>query len=207
MVKRKVLEGMSNNELLKYIRPDSRFVAEAVELSFDILKKRNFNFDEAEYERITQLIESKKKQEPDYSMLNTWDIDEDAEKASINLYSQKAVWHFSVLFGTCVGAMLLAVNLFRVSREKEGWITLLFGIIYTMVLYVVYQITQVYLNHYSTVISILFHGIGASILQFWFWDNYLAGIKYKKRSVLFPLLICICFYAIIISVMVMTIAD
>ena len=40
MVKRKVLEKLSDIELEKYIKPESRFVPEAIEFAFDILKQR-----------------------------------------------------------------------------------------------------------------------------------------------------------------------
>ncbi|MGE8425855.1 MAG: hypothetical protein ACN6PI_23660, partial [Sphingobacterium siyangense] len=139
MVKRSVLEKLSNKDLLRYTSEDTRSVPEAIEMAFDILKKRGYFFSETEIVKINQLIASRKKEEPDYKSLNTWDIDEDAEKASVSFYSQKAIWYFSILFGLFTGAILLAINLFTLSKKKEAWATLLFGFGYTLALILVYN--------------------------------------------------------------------
>ena len=45
MVKRKALEKLSNIELEKYIKPESRFVADAIEIAYEILKSRGRHVD------------------------------------------------------------------------------------------------------------------------------------------------------------------
>ncbi|MGJ1335032.1 hypothetical protein ACLCDV_06150 [Sphingobacterium sp. Lzh-3] len=166
-------------------------------MAFDILKKRGYFFSETEIVKINQLIASRKKEEPDYKSLNTWDIDEDAEKASVSFYSQKAIWYFSILFGLFTGAILLAINLFTLSKKKEAWATLLFGFGYTLALILVYNEFKDYFDQ-SRFTGILLYGIGAAILQFGFWDQYLKGIKYKKRSIIAPLMICLVVVGLII---------
>lgn len=71
MVKRSVLEKLSNKDLLRYISEDTRSVPEAIEMAFDILKKRGYFFSETEIVKINQLIASRKQEEPDYKFLNT----------------------------------------------------------------------------------------------------------------------------------------
>ncbi|MBB1645024.1 hypothetical protein [Sphingobacterium sp. UME9] len=197
MVKRSVLEKLSNKDLLRYTSEETRSVPEAIEMAFDILKKRGYFFSETEIVKINQLIASRKQEEPDYKSLNTWDIDEDAEKASVSFYSQKAIWYFSILFGLFTGAILLAINLFTLSKKKEAWATLLFGFGYTIALILVYNEFKDYFDQ-SRFTGILLYGIGAAILQFGFWDQYLKGIKYKKRSIIAPLMICLVVVGLII---------
>ncbi|MGJ1436347.1 hypothetical protein [Sphingobacterium siyangense] len=197
MVKRSVLEKLSNKDLLRYTSEETRSVPEAIEMAFDILKKRGYFFSETEIVKINQLIASRKQEEPDYKSLNTWDIDEDAEKASVSFYSQKAIWYFSILFGLFTGAILLAINLFTLSKKKEAWATLLFGFGYAIALILVYNEFKDYFDQ-SRFTGILLYGIGAAILQFGFWDQYLKGIKYKKRSIIAPLMICLVVVGLII---------
>ncbi|MNK09247.1 hypothetical protein D3C87_271990 [compost metagenome] len=197
MVKRSILEKLSDKELLRYTSEDTRSVPKAIEMAFDILKKRDYIFSETEIVRINQLIESKKKEEPDYSTLNKWDIDEDAEKATVSFYSQKAIWYFSILFGLFTGAILLAINLFALSKKKEAWATLLFGFGYTIALIFAYNEFKDYFDQ-SRFTGVFLYGIGAAILQFGFWDQYLKGIKYKKRSIIAPLIICLIVVGLII---------
>ncbi|CAM3761669.1 MULTISPECIES: hypothetical protein [Sphingobacterium] len=197
MVKRSVLEKLSNKELLRYTSEDTRSVSEAIEMALDILKKRGYIFSETEIAQINQLIESKKKEEPDYTAPNTWDIDEDAKKATVSFYSQRAIWYFSILFGLFTGAILLAINLFTLSKKKEALVTLLFGFGYTIALILVYKEFKDYFDQ-SRFTGILLYGIGAAILQFGFWDQYLKGIKYKKRSITAPLVICLIVVGLII---------
>ena len=64
MVKRKVLEKLSDIELEKYIKPESRFVPEAIEFAFEILKQRGRIFTETEIVQIASLIKTKKDNEP-----------------------------------------------------------------------------------------------------------------------------------------------
>ena len=66
MVKRKVLEKLSDIELEKYIKPESRFVPEAIEFAFDILKQRGRIFTETEIGQIQNLIKTKKDNEPKF---------------------------------------------------------------------------------------------------------------------------------------------
>lgn len=202
MVKRSVLEKLSDKDLLRYTTEDTHSVPEAIEMAFDILKKRRYFFSETEIVQINQLIESKKKEEPDYSTLNAWDIDEDAKKATVSFYSQRAIWYFSILFGLFTGAILLAINLFTLSKKKEALITLLFGFGYTIALILVYKEFKDYFDQ-SRFTGILLYGIGAAILQFGFWDQYLKGIKYKKRSIIVPLVICLIVLSLIILRVIM----
>lgn len=198
MVKRNVLEKMSDKELLQYLRSDSRFVVQALEIAFDILKKRNHQFTTFEEERINQLIEAKRNDEREQDLKRTWDVGEDAEKGSVSFYSQTAIWVLGILFGTLVGAILLAINLFKISKSKKALFVLVFGIIYVYALYIIYQLTQFYFNHFLTqIIAIALNVIGVVVLQVYFWKKYLLGVIYKKRDATVPLIVSIAFFIVL----------
>lgn len=201
MVKRNVLEKMSDRELLQYLRSDSRFVVQALEIAFDILKKRNHQFSAVEVERIDQLIEAKRIEERNQYSRSTWDIGEDWEKGSVSFYSQTAIWVLGVLFGVLPGAILLAMNLFKVSKSKNAVFVILFGVIYTCTVYVVYQILQIYVNQFITqILAIALNVLGVVVLQLYFWKKYLLGVIYKKRDAVVPLIVCIA-YLIVLNVL------
>ncbi|MFN3019965.1 hypothetical protein ACK1KB_03120 [Chryseobacterium sp. TY3] len=63
MVNCKVLEKLSNQELKNYLKPHSRYVAEAIEMAFEILKQRHVIFDPSETERIKSLIKNRREEE------------------------------------------------------------------------------------------------------------------------------------------------
>ena len=58
-VNKTVLEKMSSKELETYIKPESRFVPEAIEYAFEILKARGYEFSEADLERWNALKQKK----------------------------------------------------------------------------------------------------------------------------------------------------
>lgn len=198
MVKRSILEKMSINELEKYIGPESPFVYEAIEIAYDILKKRGVNFSDIDQIRIEKLIEIKKNEDLKLIESNTWDINADDESKGIELFSQKSIWYFSIIFGIHLGAILLAMNLFSISKRKKGWFVLVFGFMYSAFLYVIYIYTKIYVTDYYILILIFALAGGASILQFYFWDKYLTNIKYSKKSIIIPLIISIVSYALIL---------
>ncbi|MEG0925763.1 hypothetical protein [Chryseobacterium sp.] len=201
MVKRKILEEMSNEELLEYINSESRFVYEAIEMSYDILIKRGFYFSDADKSRIEKLIEIKKEKEAQFKKVNTWDVNTDDESSNLEFYSQKSIWYFSVFFGVHSAAILLAINLFIISKSKKAWGVILFGCIYSLLIYLAYKLFRIYIPDYYFLILIFMTAGGAAILQFYFWDNYLANIKYKKKSIIAPLLICIILHFLIFIIL------
>ncbi|QTV04954.1 hypothetical protein [Faecalibacter bovis] len=59
MVKKSVLNKLSDQELKKYLQSNSRFTSDAVKLALEILKERDFTFSDEEITRINSLIETK----------------------------------------------------------------------------------------------------------------------------------------------------
>lgn len=54
--KKNVLEKMSDRELEQYIKPDSKFVPEAIQYAFEILQSRGRTFTNEEKDRINSLV-------------------------------------------------------------------------------------------------------------------------------------------------------
>ncbi|ASK30257.1 hypothetical protein CEY12_09075 [Chryseobacterium sp. T16E-39] len=63
-VNKNVLEKMSSQELEKYIKPDTKFVPQAIQYAFEILESRGKEFSPEEIERRNSLLIEKEKTEP-----------------------------------------------------------------------------------------------------------------------------------------------
>ncbi|SHM34065.1 hypothetical protein [Flavobacterium chilense] len=62
-VKKSVLEQKSDKQLEEYIKPESRFVPQAIKFAYEILKARGRDFSEEETGIITSLITKKEEKE------------------------------------------------------------------------------------------------------------------------------------------------
>jgi hypothetical protein len=202
-VKKSVLEVKKNNELYVYIQPESRFVAQSIKYSFDILKQRGEIFSEEETNRILELIEHKSlKEKQELIREEPWDKHSVEDSNAIELFSQLSIWGFSIAFGVIFGSILMAFNLKKLNKPKVSIIVISFGILYT-----VFQLFAInYLEEIDFVYkrqTLLFSGIGALILHYIFWENNIGKeIKYRKKSVIIPLIICILIFIPIIYSMI-----
>lgn len=203
MVQKKILEKMSDRELEKYIEPNSSYVYDAIEIAFDILKKRGRAFSDKEINRVRKLIKEKRYEDDRIESLNKWDINQDNNEQNIKLYSQKSVWQFSIFFGIHAGALLLALNFFKISKKLVGVSVIFFGIIYSLGMLAVYKIGNIYFQDYYAIILIFMLAVGGAILQFFFWDKYLRETTYRKKEITNPLIICIIFYALLFILFVL----
>lgn len=133
MISKKVIEKLSDKELSNYIKPESKFVAKSIRYAFDILKERGHVFSETETERIEQLIRSKEKIEmEDVTIDDKWDKNLSEDETAIELYSNKVIWFFSVIFGVIFGTALQVFNFFKVNDKKGAITSLVFGISYAL---------------------------------------------------------------------------
>ena len=121
MVKRKALEKLSNIELEKYIKPESRFVADAIEIAYEILKSRGRTFTEKENEQIQSLIQTKKDSEPKYDEIknNGWDKNYTEDENAIELYTNKLIWIYCLLVGVIFGSFLQVYNFIKLNPKRK----------------------------------------------------------------------------------------
>ena len=187
-VKKSILETKSNDELLKYLNPGSKFVSDALLMSFEILKSRGVIFPDTEILRINNFIQSVKENEK-INLIEPWDKYSEENPNLLALYSEKIIWIFSTLFGVAFGSLLLSINLYRLKKNKEILIVSFFGILFPIIQFYFFNYLNFESNLFSRLIS---NGIGATILQFVFWQNYIHNkkIEYRKEGFT-PLLLII----------------
>jgi len=205
MVSRKVLEKLSDYELEKYIKPESRFVPESIQYAFDILKERGRIFTETESEQIQSLIESKKalevKSEPIKN--NGWDKNITENESAIELYTNKLIWIFSVLFGVIFGTALQAFNYFKTKNYKALILTLIFGILYTTIqIYIMDKYGNIEFGRTS--LRFFLSGVGALGLFIIRENIFKTDIKYKAKSFVIPLIITILVHIPIVYAIIAT---
>jgi len=106
----------------------------------------------------------------------------------IELYSDRVIILFSVIFTSIAGSILFASNLKRLNR-KGGDIVVLFGIIFTLGLLLLgYLLPFRTLNLFVTLLNLL----GGFILTIYFGSKYYPeNMEYKNRSILKALIVCI----------------
>lgn len=207
MVKRKVLEKLSDSELEKYLKPESRFVPEAIQFAYEILKERGKQFSEIETNRIENLInskiESEKTNEPIYK--NGWDKNLTENDNAIELYTNKLIWIFSIAFGVIFGTVLQAINYRKVKNNNGLIFTILFGILYTIFqIYISSYVEENFPNFQARGRSLTFilSGIGATGLFVIREKIFEIKNEYKAKSFVAPLIISILIYIPIIYAMI-----
>ncbi|WP_374549242.1 hypothetical protein [Flavobacterium sp.] len=207
MVKRKVLEKLSDSELEKYLKPESRFVPEAIQFAYEILKERGKQFSEIETNRIENLInskiESEKTNEPIYK--NGWDKNLTENDNAIELYTNKLIWIFSIASGVIFGTVLQAINYRKVKNNNGLIFTILFGILYTIFqIYISSYVEENFPNFQARGRSLTFilSGIGATGLFVIREKIFEIKNEYKAKSFVAPLIISILIYIPIIYAMI-----
>ncbi|MCD9853137.1 hypothetical protein LUD75_00345 [Epilithonimonas sp. JDS] len=198
MVSKKIIEKLSDKELNNYLKPESKFVAKSIRYAFDILKERGQVFSETEAERIEQLIQSKENiEKEDVFIDEKWDKNLTEDETAVELYSNKVIWVFSVVFGVIFGTVLQVFNFFKVNDKKGAIASLVFGILYTLA-------TTYLLNLFGDIrygkisLRFLFSGIGALGLYFIREKMFKSETEYRAKSFAIPLVLSISIHLIII---------
>ena len=192
MVKRKVLEKLSDIELEKYIKPESIFVPEAIEFAFDILKQRGRIFTETEIGQIQNLIKTKKDNEPKFEEIknNGWDKNFTEDENAIELYTNKLIWIYCLLVGVIFGSLLQVYNFIKIKNTKAAVVTLIFGIIYsTLQIILMSYIGDITYGRYS--LRIFLSGIGAFGLIVIKENIFKDKTKYRAKSIVFPVIFAV----------------
>ncbi len=114
-------------------------------------------------------------------------------------YSKTAIYGFSVFFSTLAGVILLAINI-KKSGSKKGIIPIvIFGVVY-MALVTILGLKI----HAPSGFAILAGGVGALLLNEYFWKKYIGQEQYRKRSIWAPLIICLLAFAVIVLLEIMS---
>lgn len=196
-VKRNVLQKLSTNELNSYIKDDSRFVPEAIEMAFEILKnERNVQFSEIETTRINNLISSKivyhenEKKKNSFEPNLVEDIEENNEVPKLHIKTE--IVFYSSAFFSLIGAVLLYKNLKKIKNVTffNYAILVLFSLSMLVFDYYLYEYIVNHQEELSHIkykrfgnlgIFITIRGIANFILISLIW-NYFFGKNFKYRE-------------------------
>jgi hypothetical protein len=198
MVSKKVIEKLSYRELLNYIKPESRFVSKSIFYAFEVLKERGTSFSESENERILALIHSKESAEKQANDINhECDALITEDNGAVELYSNKVIWAFSVLFGVIFGTALQVYNSLKINDKKGAAFSLIFGILYSF--FEVYLLTELGEIRYGKIsLRFLLSGLGALGLYMIREKMFQMNVEYRAKSFTIPLLIIILIHLSII---------
>ncbi|KFC22875.1 hypothetical protein [Chryseobacterium sp. FH1] len=205
MVNKKVIEKLSDRELENYIKSDSKFVAPAITYAYEVLQSRGRVFEESEKLQIEQMISEKTQAETDekHKYYKAWDENMTENPSAIELYSNKVIWIFSILFGVFFGGFLQAINFVRLKNNKVAVISASFGILFSagQVLLLNYIETLDYHFGKSRFLPLFLSAIGSAILIFIRDKSQPKELKYKGRSFVVPLIVALVIYIPIVYFM------
>lgn len=195
MINKKIIEKLSDRELENYIKPDSRFMAMAISYAYEILQSRGRTFPDDEKLRIEQMISQKTdtEQTEKAKFSKGWDQNMTRNETAVELYSNKFIWIYSILFGVIFGAVLQAMNFSRLKNSKGIYISIFFGILYTI--FQVYILTYVEDAGYKIPNgTFLFSGLGAVGLFYIRERLTPKNLEYRSRSFIIPVVVAIIIY-------------
>lgn len=206
-VKKSVLEQFDTRKLEKYLVPENTYTVEAVRYAVEILQKRGRVFTEEELSSINGLILKKESSEnEERSLFHQWDKNATTEHNAIELYSNKLLYVFGILFSVVFASVLLAINFHKLKLKTAMIFTLLFGLSYTVLLIIFSDQISNFLNFtgYNFSNSFIFSAIGVLGLQA-IWTRYIPfDLKYRKKSFVTPLIIALLIFSPLIYFMVTT---
>ena len=204
MLNRKVLEKLSNTELHNYLKPESRYIAEAIEMAFEILKLRNVTFDTSETERIKSLIEKRREDEikiQEEKELEHKDYITEHPDA-FPLQSRYLVTMFALAVGALSGSILLAYNCIKLKKNSSAIGVLVFGITFTILQILAFPYLKP-MSGYSEFSlrkspEMFFAAIGFFIL-FFVWSEVIPKkFEYRQTSFLLAFVVALVMLALIL---------
>ncbi|TDX83116.1 hypothetical protein [Epilithonimonas xixisoli] len=195
MVNRNVLKKLSDSELEKYLKEDSRFVPEAVQIAFEILEERGRIFSDEDTLRIKEIILNKKDSQ-ETEKIEKQEIGKDhitEDPNAIMLHSRGVILFFGVFFGFISGALLLSFNCFKIKKYKDGIGIIILGILFSILQHfgipLMHQIkTNNHITSYRLSPEVFFTILGFLILYF-IWIETIKKLPYRPDSLVIPTII------------------
>ncbi len=104
------------------------------------------------------------------------------------IYSSGAILGFSIVFAPIFGGVLLAINLFRTGRKREGILVVLFSILYEAAVLWLLNLPE----EPMTSLTYLLNAAGGAILAKAVLPRYFPDEKvFPKRKIWVPLIVSI----------------
>jgi hypothetical protein len=100
------------------------------------------------------------------------------------LYSQRAVWAFSLFLAPLFGSVLMAMNFKRLEKPDIIVVVVMFGLLW-------YGLAMLILpEDAKSSLVYLFNMLGGLVLVYAFWPKFIGKeLKYRKRGILVPTII------------------
>jgi hypothetical protein len=200
MVNKKLLQKLSNKELKLYLVPTSRYVADAIQVAYQILQERGEYFSESEKLRILALVKNREQEEIQKDI----DKKEDEkdyltdDSTAIALHPRALIIAFAFLLGCFPASILLALNLFKLKEKKNAIGVIFFGICFAVLQYFVVPFlneikTGNGIGRYKSNPELLFAAFGTFIMYF-LWNEFIPKkMPYRSNSFLIPALLALVF--------------
>lgn len=203
MVNKNTLRKLSDRELENYLKPETRFVPEAIEMAIEILQERGRIFSEDEKGLIQNIIQQKKKAEEDKinQEKELWKDHITTDQNAIQLFPREIILIISVFLGTIPGSILLGWNFIKLKKFGAAVLTFAFGFSFLLVqnLIVPFLYYTSSKNFYTLKKNPEFFisAIGALILLV-FWVMFTPKkLPYRAASYLVPIVITLGMIALI----------
>ena len=196
---KEMMSKMSDYELNGYIENRKNYTKEAVESAMLELKNRRREFSEEETSEILKQFNKKKiENRESYTENSGWKKNVVIDKDAPEFYSEKAIYMFSVIFSIIFGSILMAINLRKTENKKGVFEVLGFGVLFfALQIYLLSMIPR------NTMFTLVFSGVGALILNYFFWRKYIGqDTKYRAKPIWIPLIIGIVLLAGYIFLMI-----
>lgn len=203
MVKKSVLEKLSDKELEGFIQPGSRKVPDAKKMAYEILVERGRVFSEEEKIKVESLIEEQIQTEyqEDLTRRKAMDKQLTDDQNAVALYTNFFIFVISIIFGVLYGFILAMIN--YIILKKYGLALLLFAIGITAFsissYFVGLLMTKVSLSIdiLGFIVGVFVSAFGLAIISL-FNKNFIPkDLEYRSRSILIPTIICIGLYILI----------
>ncbi|WP_254528241.1 MULTISPECIES: CvpA family protein [unclassified Sphingobacterium] len=203
MVKKSVLEKLSDKELEGFIQPGSRKVPEAKKMAYEILVERGRMFSEEEKIKVESLIEEQIQTEyqEDLTRRKAMDKQLTDDQSAVALYTNFFIFVISIIFGVLYGFILAMINYIILKKYGLAFLLLAIGITAFSIssYFIGFLMTKVSLSNdiLGFIVGVLVSAFGLAIISL-FNKNFIPkDLEYRSRSILIPTIICIGLYILI----------
>jgi hypothetical protein len=186
----KLMASKTDEGLQECIDNRKKYNPDAVYAAIDQLKFRGRIFTDEELNIIKSDIEkqqevSKQRVAEANETSTKWDKNVVVDPNEIELFSQKAIYGFTIFFGIFFGSILLSYNLKKVDKKNYIFLVILFGILFTTI-----QLWALSYIPRNTGLTMITSFAGAFVLNKYFWTKYIGEeTKYRAKAIWTPLII------------------
>jgi hypothetical protein len=187
-----IASSRSTEELIERVENRQKYLPETVEASVAELQYRKHEFLDEEIKVIGEDIQAQRENAA-ITIGNLTMFNNDYKNVIVEdleapiMYSRRVIYFFSVFGGALIGSILAAMNMAKIGKRNEALYTVLFGIVFTVILYFVgLRIGSVS----STSYRIAFGLIAAYCLDYFFWKRFIGySTFYRARSFWAPVIV------------------